>query len=104
MLPVAFVVGVFFNRFGSVTVITLTPGLILFLTITASVNTKGDGSMSKWTGTFKLDEKAGTLNMVAEMKGKKMPIDFKIVEKTNKKLSLKTSFGQIDMVYVYTKK
>jgi len=64
----------------------------------------GDGSMSKWTGTFKLDEKAGTLNMVAEMKGKKTPIDFKIVEKTNKKLSLKTSFGQIDMVYVYTKK
>lgn len=64
----------------------------------------GDGSMSKWTGTFKLDEKAGTLNMIAEMKGKKMPIDFKIVSKTDKKLSLKTSFGQIDMVYVYTKK
>jgi len=63
----------------------------------------GDGSTNTWTGTYSMDEKAGTLNMVAEMNGKSMPIDFTIVEKTDEKLSLKSSFGQIFMTYVYTK-
>ncbi|MCO4813725.1 MAG: hypothetical protein KC454_03370 [Flavobacteriales bacterium] len=63
----------------------------------------GDGSINTWTGTYSLDEEAGTLNMVAEMNGKSMPIDFTIVEKVEGKLSLKSSFGQIFMIYVYTK-
>ena len=63
-----------------------------------------DGSMSKWTGTFDLNEEEGTLVMNAEMNGKTMPINFSIEENTGEKLSLKTDFGQIYMIYVYTKK
>ncbi len=64
----------------------------------------GDGSMSKWTGTFELDEAAGKLILNAEMNGKNMPMNFTIEENTSEKLSMKTDFGQIFMVYVYTKK
>ena len=64
----------------------------------------GDGSMPKWTGTFELDEAASALVLNAEMNGKKMPMNFTIEENTSEKLSIKTDFGQIFMVYVYTKK
>jgi hypothetical protein len=64
----------------------------------------GDGTISKWTGTFDLDEEAGTLVLNAEMNGKKMPMNFTIEENTGEKLSMKTDFGQIFMVYVYKKK
>lgn len=63
-----------------------------------------DGSMSKWTGTFDLNEEEGTLVMNAEMNGKTMPINFSIEDNTGEKLSLKTDFGQIYMIYVYSKK
>lgn len=64
----------------------------------------GDGSMSKWTGTFELDEVTGMLVLDAEMNGKKLPMNFTIIENTGKKLSVRTDFGQIFMVYVYNKK
>lgn len=63
----------------------------------------GDGSTSKWTGTYKLDEANGTLKMNVTSNGKNMTIDFKIIEKTTNKLAISTSFGQIDMNYVYKK-
>lgn len=64
----------------------------------------GDGTMSKWTGTYEMDEEKGTCVLNAEMNGKTMKMDFTIVENTGDKLSLRTVFGQIFMVYVYTKK
>lgn len=66
-------------------------------------NPSGDGTTSKWTGTYKMDLEAKTLNCIAEMEGKKLPIDFTIVEQSDNKLTIRSSFGQIFMDYMYTK-
>ena len=63
----------------------------------------GNGTTNTWTGTFAIDETAGTLLLNAEMNGKTMPMNFTIEEKTDSKLSIKTDFGQIFMTYVYTR-
>ena len=63
----------------------------------------GDGSTNTWTGTYEMDEAAGTMIWHVEMNGKTMDMDFKILEKSDNRLSVSTSFGQIDMNYIYTK-
>lgn len=63
----------------------------------------GDGTTNTWTGTYEMNEEAGTLVLNAEMNGKTMPMNFTIEEKTDNSISMKTDFGQIFMTYVYTK-
>jgi len=61
----------------------------------------GNGSMQTWNGKYTLNEEL--LKMDVKMEDKTKSIEFKVLEKSNNKLSLSSSFGQIEMNYIYTK-
>ena len=63
----------------------------------------GNGETKEWNGSYVMDEEAGVLTFNVEMDDKTMPMEFKIEEKSDSKLSVTTGFGQIEMTYVYTK-
>ena len=61
----------------------------------------GDGTNKTWEGTYVIEGEKLTFNV--EMNGKTNPLEFTILENSDSKLSVTTSFGQIDMNYIYTK-
>jgi len=64
----------------------------------------GNGSTNKWTGTYTLNEESGDMVFDVEMNGKKTKMDFSLVDQSPESLSLNSSFGQIFMTYVYSRK
>jgi len=60
----------------------------------------GDGTIKTWEGTYTIEGETLTFNI--EMNGKSNPMEFAILENTDSELSISSSFGQIDMNYVYS--